>query len=104
PRPGPGSLVAVTDLIETSLKQRFQEWQNRGERGIPRAELLAHLQSAAEALDQLYQQHGLHHLELNPSRLLLPEGDGSTPGGGRRILLGDFGLAQLLWVPTGVRI
>ncbi|MBI1916745.1 MAG: hypothetical protein HYS12_18725, partial [Planctomycetes bacterium] len=109
-RAGPGSLVAVTDLVETSLRQRFQEWQARGEHGIPRTELLAHLQSAAEALDQLYQQHGLHHLELNPSRLLLPGPDApgaarrEPAGERRRVLLGDFGLAQLLWVPAGVPI
>ena len=88
----PGCLVLVTDLVETSLRSRFQEWQARGERGVPRPELLAHLQAAAEALDQLYQQHGLQHLDLNPTRLLLD---------GRRVLLGDFGLAQLLWLPAG---
>jgi serine/threonine protein kinase len=144
-RAGPGALVAVTDLVETSLRQRFQEWQARGERGIPRTELLARLQSAAEALDQLYQQHGLHHLELNPSRLLLPGTDSSTARANasrspsatssygvhtgkivpvwrrkslrsqhfemrspcstaEKVLLGDFGLAQLLWVPAGLRI
>ncbi len=89
---GPGCLAVVTDLVETSLRQRFHQWQARGERGIPRPELLAHLHAAAEALDQLYQQHGLQHLDLNPARLLVD---------GRRVLLGDFGLAQLLWVPAG---
>ena len=91
----PGCRVLVTDLVETSLRSRFQEWQARGERGIPPSELLAHLQAAAEALDQLYQQHGLQHLDLNPSRLLLD---------GRRVLLGDFGLAQLVWLPAGVKV
>ncbi|HKB40163.1 MAG TPA: protein kinase, partial [Gemmataceae bacterium] len=102
---GPGCLVVVSDLVGTSLRQRFQEWQARGERGIPRAELLGHLHSAAEALDQLYQQHGLQHLDLNPSRLLLTgtlsdDDPATTPLPSRRVLLGDFGLAQLLWVPT----
>src|SRR5262249_19915152 len=41
----------------------------------------------------LYQQHGLQHLELNPNRLLL-DGD--------RVLLDQFGVAQLLWLPSGV--
>ena len=91
----PGCLVLVSDLVETSLRSRFQEWQARGERGIPQSELLAYLQTAAEALDQLYQQHGLQHLDLNPSRLLLD---------GRRVLLGDFGLAQLVWLPSGVKV
>src|SRR5262249_43393806 len=58
-----------------------------------------HLQSAAEALDLLYQQNGLQHLELNPSRILLPT---SATAESRRVLLGDFGLAQLLWVPAKV--
>jgi serine/threonine protein kinase len=91
----PGCLAVVTDLVESSLRSRFQEWQTRGERGIPRPELLALLQSAAESLDILYQQHGVQHLELNPSRLLLD---------GRRVLFGDFGLAQLLWVPASIPI
>lgn len=89
----PGCRILVTDLVESNLKQRFQECQSHGERGVPRGELLNCLQSAAETLDQLYQQNGLQHLDLTPSRILL---DGS------KVFLGDFGMAQLLWLPSGV--
>src|SRR5262249_497388 len=89
----PGCLLLVTDLIQTSLRQRYQECQSRGETGIPRAELLDRLEQTADTLDQLYQQHGLHHLELNPSRILLSS---------ERVLLDQIGVAQLLWVPSGV--
>ncbi len=90
---GPGCMLLVTDRIETSLRQRYQECQARGEPGVPRAELLDRLEQTAEALDQLYQLHGLHHLELNPARILL---------GGDKVLLDQIGVAQLLWDPSGV--
>jgi len=90
---GRGSLLLITDLVEGSLRQRYQECQAQGDGGIPRAELLDHLEKAAEALDQLYQQQGLQHLELNPGRILLD---------GERVLLDQHGVAQLLWGPAGV--
>lgn len=90
---GRGALMLVTDLVEGSLRQRYQECQGNGEGGIPRGELLDRLERAAEALDQLYQQQGLQHLELNPGRILLD---------GERVLLDQLGVAQLLWGPAGV--
>jgi serine/threonine protein kinase len=84
----PGCLLLVTDQIDTTLRQRYQELQQKGKPGISRVELLNRLGRAADALDQLYQQHGLQHLELNPSRLLL-DGD--------RVLLDQIGIVQMLW-------
>jgi len=89
----PGCLILVTSLIETSLRWRFQECQAAGERGVPRDELLNYLTETAHALDELRQQHGLQHLELSPRNLLLDEH--------RHIHIADFGLTQLLWLPSG---
>jgi serine/threonine protein kinase len=90
---GPGCLLLVTDRVEPSLRQRYQECQTRGETGVPRGELLDRLEQTADTLDQLYQQQGLHHLELSPSRILIS---------GERVALDQIGIAQLLWVPSGV--
>jgi serine/threonine protein kinase len=88
----PGRLVVVTDLVETTLWDRFQACQCRGQEGIPRGELLGYLRGAAEVLDYYAGQHGLQHLGLNP-RTLLVERD--------RLLVADFGLVALLWAPAG---
>ncbi|HEV3116913.1 MAG TPA: PilZ domain-containing protein, partial [Gemmataceae bacterium] len=88
----PGRLAVVMDDIDGSLWGRFQESQAQGLCGIPRAELLGHLRVAAETLDHLYEQHAIQHLALNPRDLLLD---------GNRLLIGGFGLAQLLYLRTG---
>lgn len=88
----PGRLVLVTPPAGKSLKDRLQETLAAGESGVPRRELLGYLRAAAEALDFLAQRHDLFHLGLNPRTLLLDEG---------RLLLADFGVAQLLWLPAG---
>jgi serine/threonine protein kinase len=88
----PGRLVLVTDLIEDSLRQRYQQCLAQELPGIPREELLGYLRASAEALDYLYQQHSVQHLGLNPRTLLLEQD---------RPVLADFGLAQLFWLPAG---
>ncbi len=88
----PVRLVLLTDLVDQTLRDRFIECQAEGRIGIPRRELLGYLRSAAEALDYLYQQHSVQHLGLNPRNLLLD---------GQQLLVSDFGLVQLLWVPAG---
>ncbi len=90
---GPGSLLLVTDPTGTSLRDRYLECQARGEAGLPRGRLLDVIEQAAETLDQLYQQHGLQHLELNPARLLLA---------GDRVLLERMGVAQVVWSTSSV--
>jgi serine/threonine protein kinase len=87
----PGRLILATDPIEQNLAHRLHECQAQGLRGIPRAELLSHLRTAAESLDYLYQQHAIQHLGLSPRNLLLDNG---------RLLIGDFGLIQLFWLPA----
>jgi serine/threonine protein kinase len=89
---GPGRIVLATNPVEEGLRERFQQCQTRGKPGIPRDELLDCLRAAAEALDYLYQQHSVQHLGLNPRSLLFDGG---------RLVLADFGLAQLFWLPAG---
>jgi len=88
----PGRTVLLTDGYDKTLLERFQGfWSNR-QAGIPRAELLAYLRTAADALDAVHQANGFQHLGLNPSTLWLDEG---------RCRVGGFGLIHLLWLPTG---
>jgi serine/threonine protein kinase len=87
-----GRVAVVTEVGGLTLRDRFQECLEDGSSGIPRSELLGYLAQAGEALDALYQQHGLAHLGLNPRTLLIDDG---------RSRLTDFGLIALAWLPTG---
>jgi serine/threonine protein kinase len=88
----PGCLVLISDLGRGSLRDRFEGRRRDGLPGIPRQTLLAWLAAAADALDELHGCEKLPHLGLNPAQLLI-DGD--------RVLLEDFGLAPLLWLPLG---
>jgi serine/threonine protein kinase len=87
-----GQLVLVTDLFEQTLRGRYQQCVAQGFPGIPRLELIGHLAATAEALDDLYQRHRLRHLNLNPRTVAIR--------GARTVLL-EFGLTELVWLPTG---
>src|SRR5262249_51319925 len=89
----PGRLVLAADLVPVSLRDRFQEWQARGQPGIPRPHLLALLGPVTPALDPPAAQPSVHPLGITPRNLLLGEGD--------RPFIADFGLAELLWAPAG---
>jgi serine/threonine protein kinase len=93
---GPGCLVVVTEPVKQTLRDRIQAARGSSaegaDRGLPRGQLLAWLRTAAEALDQLARETGLHHLCLTPRHILL---DGGWPR------IADFGLAPLLWRPAG---
>ena len=80
-----GRLVIVTELATSSLKDLFAEYRQAGQAGIPRGELLAHLQDAADALDYIAQRYSLQHLDVKPENLLLVGG---------RIKVADFGLVK----------
>ncbi len=84
---GPGCVIVVTDQIDVSLRDRFQEAKLNGEKGLPRRKLLDWLWTAAETLDELATEHQVQHQSLTPRNLLLDEG---------RLLVGDFGLRALL--------
>ncbi|MFG0296598.1 MAG: tubulin-like doman-containing protein, partial [Maioricimonas sp. JB045] len=53
--------------------------------GIPRYELMVYLRDAADALDFMFEQHGLQHLDIKPENLLIQ---------GEHVKVGDFGLAK----------
>ena len=80
-----GHLVIVTELAASNMKRLFDERRRSGLPGIPREELLNYLHDAADALDYIYQEHSLQHLDVKPENLLLVGG---------RIKVGDFGLVK----------
>ena len=58
-----GRLIVVTELADSSLKERFDDCVANGLCGIPREELLNYLRDAADALDYIRESHSLqgHH-------------------------------------------
>lgn len=80
-------LIIVTELAEKSLEERFTELRNDGFKGIPRDELLQYIRDAADALDYMYENHGLQHLDIKPGNLLLQGG---------HVKVADFGLIKNL--------
>lgn len=90
---GTGRLALVSDIIETSLWEHFQNFRSQRLPGVPRPDLLTILKEAAETLDDLSERLNVQHLALTPRALMLPDNDAT--------LLADFGLVQLLWLPAG---
>jgi serine/threonine protein kinase len=90
----PPRIVLVTEAGDDNLISRLKECTQAGMAGVPRRELLDQLADVAAALDDLYENHGLHHLTLSPRTVALV-------GGKARLL--DFGLAELFWLPAGVQ-
>src|SRR5207247_10515683 len=87
-----GRVFLVHDFLGDTLRQRFDECRSDGSPGIPRAELLSLLRSAAASLDELAQLHGMPHLAINPRNLRVRDD---------RVLLFEYGLVQLLWGAHG---
>ena len=82
------NLVIVTELADCSLKEHFAEKRKAGSTGVPQDELWRYLNDAAEALDFLYGQYSLQHLDVKPENILLLSG---------RAKVGDFGLVKNLY-------
>lgn len=80
-----GQVIVVTELADGSLDQRFRDLVASGRRGIPRDELIGYLRDAADALDFMYEQHGLQHLDIKPENIMLQ---------GSHAKVGDFGLTK----------
>ena len=80
-----GQLIILTELAESCLKTRFDSYREEGYSGIPREELLDYLRDAADALDFLYEEHTLQHLDVKPENLLLIA---------NRVKVADFGLLK----------
>lgn len=85
------NLVIVTELADCSLKDHFLEKRKANSAGVPQDELLRYLSDAAEALDFLYGQYSLQHLDVKPENILLLSG---------RAKVGDFGLVKNLYERT----
>lgn len=80
-----GLLIVVMELADTSAADRFDECVAQGMPGIPREELLSYLREAAEVLDAMSSKHGILHLDVKPTNLLMLSG---------HVKVADFGLAQ----------
>ncbi len=83
-----GTLVIVTELADSSLRDLFRKSRDKGLPGIPREKLLALLRDAADALDYIYEEYSLQHLDIKPENLLVV---------GNRLKLGDFGLLKNIY-------
>ncbi len=88
----PGRLVLETELYDQTLRAYARAYRTRGQPGIPRAELIAHLRRAAEILDDLVAQYGLRHFGLNPDNLVLVD---------EELRVMENGLVPLIWLPGG---
>lgn len=78
-------VVIVTELAESSLLDRYEQFRRKGAPGIPRSALLDFMRDAADALDFLAQKHALQHLDVKPGNLLIIAD---------RIKVADFGLIK----------
>ncbi len=82
------NVVIVTELADQSLKRQFQKQRAKGQSGLPREELLGYLRDTADALDYIYDNYSLQHLDIKPENLLLV---------GDRAKVADFGLIKNLY-------
>ncbi len=89
---GERRLAILTDACPDTLACRLLECQGMGLPGVPRVELLARMEAAAEALDALFEAFGLRHLGLTPRQLVVKNG---------RPRLLDFGVVELIQRAAG---
>jgi hypothetical protein len=82
-----GELVIVMELADKSLHDLAEEYQRKGQPGVPRDELLAYLRDTADGLDHLIDRHNLQHLDVKPRNLFLIAD---------RVKVADFGLVKHL--------
>ena len=82
-----GHVVALMELADGTLRDCFERYRSAGFAGIPRDELLRYIGEAADALDYLFENALLAHLDIKPENLLLVGG---------HVRIGDFGLVKHL--------
>lgn len=83
-----GTLVIVTELGDCNLKEHCQKYRSRGNAGIPQKETLRLIRDAAEALDYIYAEHSLQHLDVKPENFLVF---------GQRLKIADFGVVKHIY-------
>jgi hypothetical protein len=66
-----GRLVIVTELADCNLYDRFLEYRQKRQAGIPRDDLLRYMQEAAEVLDLMNDKYQLQHLDIKPQNLFV---------------------------------
>src|SRR5262249_25093412 len=88
-------LAVLTAPTPDTLASRLEECRGQRLPGVPRRELLRHPLDAAQALDEVHREYRVQHLGLNPRNLVLAGG---------QLLIADFGLVALLWLPAGQEV
>ena len=83
-----GNLVLVTELADQNLKQCFESYRGKQLPGIPQQEILGLCRDVADALDYMYSEYSLQHLDVKPENILLL---------GNRAKVGDYGLVKHLY-------
>jgi serine/threonine protein kinase len=88
----PGCLVISTELADGTLQDRLQQEKEKGNHGIPRADLIRYMEEAAKGIDYLNSgglpdKQKIIHRDVKPQNLL-------TMGDGVKV--GDFGLVRSL--------
>jgi len=87
-----GELIIVMELADQNLHEVMSRYQQDGNPGIPRRELLGYLREAAEVLDLMNQAHDLQHLDIKPRNLFLVH---------KHVKVADFGLVSSLGAGAG---
>ncbi len=83
-----GTLVIVTELGDCNLKETCLRFRSQGHAGIPQPEVLSLLHDAAEALDYIYAEHSLQHLDVKPENFLVF---------GKHLKIADFGVVKHIY-------
>ena len=87
-----GRFIIVTPAADTTLRDRYRNYLLQGKPGVSRDELLEIMGIAAQALDYLDRQEGMHHLSLTPDSVVF---------WGNKCFLTDYSLVELAWLPAG---
>ncbi|MCA9200028.1 MAG: serine/threonine protein kinase, partial [Planctomycetales bacterium] len=90
----PRWLIVANLLGDKSLQDVLSEYQDKGEQGVPVAELLAYMTEAAKGIDYLNssvhlgdQKASVQHCDIKPANMLLVGGS---------VMICDFGVSKIL--------
>jgi serine/threonine protein kinase len=83
-----GTLVIVTELGDCNLKELCVKFRGQGQAGVPQKQLLKLMHDASEALDFIYAEHSLQHLDVKPENFLVF---------GKHLKIADFGVVKHIY-------